>query len=440
MEKMLDKIMSVLGKSEYPLHDCRENCKMIYYENSSEEEFETLIKFFKSEDFEALQERELYSNSFALLRKESLSVTALFTPCDSSLRVTVSENASFPSFERASFEEKCPSVFYCFENDQTLIDCGMCLLIQCSDYSFFVVDSGHYLQINDNDRIHKFMRERTPEGQKIVIAGWLITHAHSDHISKLIDFLRYNCDDVIIEGFYSNLIPHDYGREFWDFEETVLAAKFFRILESFNAPKIKLHTGQHFYIRNLEIDVLGTHEDIYPKEICDYNDSSCIITVTVDGTKIFIPGDASALSSEKLEARYGENLKCDIVQIAHHGHNGISEKAYELIAADVAVFPITRIKFEEECPRISANRKAIEIADSYYISSDGTVEIPLPYERGNIKQHPDETFEDFEKIKRLWGYDYTDAYKCKLYDIYVGNGGNLDNAVLPVTYKGTFSM
>lgn len=423
------------AKSGYPSYDCREDCRLECFENVSADDYKKYISALKNEGFVSKQERELFGNSFATLVRENLAVTMYLTPCDGTLRITVQQNASLPGFSPTECDMLCRSSFYCFENDHSMIDCGMCLLLQCSDYSFFVIDSGHYFQMNDNDRIYRFMRERTPEGQKIIISGWLITHAHTDHISKLMDFLIYNCDDVIIEGFYSNLLPNDYPSE-WDNEETGIAGKLFRMLESHNAPKIKLHSGQHFYIRNLEIDVLGTHEDIYPEIITDYNDSSCIITVTVDGTKIFIPGDASVLASKRLEERYGNNLKSDIVQVSHHGHRGLSSSAYELIDAKLALFPITRIKFDEEYPVIEANRRLIELADEYYISSDGTIEVPLPYKKGNVICHDDESFEDFEKIRRLWGYEYTPERKKELLDLYQKNGGNLDNIVLPVDGNG----
>ena len=220
----------------------------------------------------------------------------------------------------------------------------------------------------------------------------------------------------------------------------LLAGKLFRMLAETDIPTFKIHTGQRFYIRNLVFDVMGTHEDIYPNTVEDYNDSSCMVMLTAEGTRIFIPGDASNLASVELEKRYGEYLKCDIVQVAHHGHNGLYKTAYELLSADVAVFPITRIKFDEEYPRQEANRKAIELADSYYITSDGTVVIPLPYERGKIEVLPDETFEDFGKIEHLWGYTYTAERKEELYKLFLANGGKLDDATLPAKYEGIFSM
>lgn len=419
-----------------PVYDCRENCYLRFYENVTESEINVWLTEIEADGFSKLFTNNLYGNLFYTLKKDNLTLTAFYTPCDASLRVTAQKNAVLPRFEKPLTEKLCETAFYCFENDHSMIDCGMCLLIQCSDYSFFVVDSGHYFQVNDNDRIHKFMRERTPSGQKIVISGWLITHAHSDHISKLFDFLRYNCDDVIIEGFYSNLLSENYPGEDWNMEELLLAKKLFNTLDKHPADKIKLHSGQRFYIRNLEIDVLLTHEDIYPQRITDFNDCSCVVTVKAENTKIFIPGDASSLASVKLENLYGENLKCDIAQISHHGHSGLSARLYEMLGAEVAVFPVTRIKFDEEYPVQEANRRAVELADEYFISSDGTVKISLPYQKGSAVQLPDESFEDFEKIKRLWGYTYTPERKNELWELFIKNGGSLNETFLPCDKEG----
>ena len=56
------------------------------------------------------------------------------------------------------------------------------------------------------------------------------------------------------------------------------------------------------------------------------------------------------------------------------------------------MFPITQIKFDEEYPKLEANRRLIEISDYYYVSSNGTIEIPLTNKKGRIKKLPDEIF------------------------------------------------
>lgn len=415
-------------------YDCRENCFLRIYNGVCAEDFNEYVASLESDGFSLLQRTEIEKNLFAAMEKD-VAVTIFFTPCDGTMRVTASEKNQFPCFEKTDCKGDCQATFFGFENDHSLIDCGMCLLVQCPDYSFFIVDSGHYFQFNDNDRIYKLMRERTPKGQKVVVNGWLITHAHTDHVSKLMDFLKYNTEDVVIEGFYQNLVRADlYSDD--NHEESETAEKLFKVLEAYPAPIYKLHTGMRFYIRSLAFEVLSTHEDIFPDKISDYNDSSCVVMLETEGTKIFIPGDASVFASKRLEQRYDKTLKCDIVQVAHHGHTGLSKTCYEKLGARVAVFPVTQIMFDEDFKRHEADRCAVELADEHYVTSNGTVVIPLPYKHGTVTVLPDETFEDFEKIKRIWRYIYPEKYKNELYERFVANGGSLDNVVIPSSPMG----
>ncbi len=422
------------------IYDCRENCEMYLYRNVTADDYKSYIEKLIKAGYTVVSENVFADNLYTALKGEK-EINAYFTPCDNTLRVTVADDARFPDFEAKEIIKTTEPCFYMFENDHTYIDCGMCLITQCSDGSFFVVDSGHYLQFNDNDRIYNFMRERTPEGQKVKVCGWLVTHAHSDHISKLFDFIRYNRHDVEIEAIYSNLISNDYASSEWGVEEKGLAEKFFSLLErTTDIRKVKLHSGQRFYVRDLCFDVLCTHEDVYPQVVKEYNDSSLVVMMTVNGSRVFIPGDASGLESEILVQRFGENLECDVVQVSHHGHRGLLSDCYELLKGKLALFPITQIKFDEAMPKVPANKVAIDLADEYFVSSNGTIVVPLPYKKGTVTTLPDETFEDFGKIKRMWGYDYTDEYKKEMYDLYRKNGGKDESLYLPVRYSGTFEM
>ncbi len=422
------------------VYDCRENCEMYLYRNVSEADFCDYIFSLNEKGYKILSENKLAGNCYAALKgKKELNV--YFTPCDKTLRVAVADDALFPDFEKNETEKKVKPHFYVFENDHTYIDCGMCLITQLSDGSFFLVDSGHYLQFNDNDRIYNFMRERTPEGQKVVVSGWLVTHAHSDHISKLHDFIKYNRHDVVIEAIYSNLVSNDYASDEWGVEEKGLAERFFSLLErTEDIRKVKIHSGQRFFVCDACFDVLCTHEDVYPQEIKEYNDSSAVVMMTIEGCRVFIPGDASGLESKIMVERFGESLECDVVQVSHHGHRGLLSDCYELLKGKLALFPITQIKFDEAMMKVPANKVAIDLADDYFVSSNGTIVVPLPYEKGTVTTLPDETFEDFGKIKRLWGYDYTDEYKKEMYELYLKNSGKEESLYLPVRYSGTFEM
>ncbi len=415
---------------------CGRDCAVRAAAGVSAPQADTFFAALQAAGFAAGQDRTQNGVRFAALQKDGLRVNALFSPNEAELRVTVSDREETPCLTPTVCEGGAGTTFYAFENDQTLIDCGMCLMVQCPDHSFFLVDSGHYFQPNDNDRIYRFMRERTPAGQKVRVCGWLITHAHTDHVCKLMDFLEYNTGDVEIEGFYQNILPPDYA--VWDGnrEEAVIAAKLCDALKAYPAPVYTLHTGMRFYVRNLTFDVLSTHEDLHPDFIEDYNDSSVVVMLSAENSRILIPGDAAVAAGRKMEIRWGGTLQCDVVQIAHHGHTGLSPLCYELIGADTAIFPVTCIMFEQELPKKEANRRAIGLASQYYITGDGTVCVPLPYRKETVTQLPDETLEDFAKIERLWKYVYPQEYKEYIYDQFLAHGGDPARLQLPATPEG----
>ena len=301
----------------------------------------------------------------------------------------------------------------------------MCYILRDFDGCFFVIDSAHTYSIRDCDRIYDFLRERTPKGQKVRIKGWFLSHGHEDHIAQFMIYIRYYTHDTIIEKVYLNFVPNDHrDGTYWTPSNLNYVTIFYELMEKHpEIPVCRLHTGMYFYANNIRFDVLCSHEDVFPGDNENYNDSSVVIMAQAEGTKILFPGDAGHEESYILEKRYPKFLKSDIVQQAHHGHFGTTDKFYELVNAEVALFPVTQIKFDEELPRQSANRKSLEISKYYFIASNGTVEIPLPYKSGEFKLHPDETFESFSGVFNLWCYEYTKERKEQLYKEYLERGG-----------------
>ena len=339
-----------------------------------------------------------------------------------------------PFTAAAPLTDPCPrttqTTLWQHEVDHTLIDCGMCFIIRCCDGSFFLVDSGHYYQVNDNDRIHRFLRQRTPAGQKIRIAGWYLTHAHSDHVCKFSDFLHYNMDDCQIDAVYYNF-PDPYPPEGAGWRKggnSLLALTIGEQLAQHpKIRKVKLHTGQHFAVRNLQFTVLCTHEDAFPTQDEDFNNTSTVLMMEAEGDRVLFCGDAGTRESDIMVRRWGEALHCDILQVAHHGHRGCSAAFYALVQAKAALFSNTQIFFDLDLVKEKeANETILRYAKEYYISSNGTVQADLPYDHFTCL--PDETFEDFEKIQQLWGYIYSPEYKQALYEAFLARGGKRAHA------------
>ena len=398
---------------------CGDGAFMRIYSNCSIEYFLSYKDELEKSGFAVVQRHDIEGNIHFTLKKDSLTLQYYFNPATASVRLIADDYTCDIQTEPSETERVCPTQLIQFETDHSLIDCGMCYIIRCSDNSFFVIDSAHFFSVRDNERIHDFLRSMTPENEKIHISGWFISHGHDDHICKCTDYLRYNMADTVIDRFYYNFIDDahpDNGS--WDGEGKYYRKYFYEEVRKSGVPVVKLHTGQHFYVDNLEFEVLCTHEDVWPEPCTDYNNSSTVLMLKTEGQKILLPGDASDKSSVVLEERYGDYLKCDILQLSHHGHHGTSEKFYEYAKAPVVLCPNTEIKINEE-DHIPANKVAKAYAEEFYISAHGTVILTLPYKKGSAEILPDETTENFEGIKHLWGYDYTDEFKQNHIDEFI---------------------
>lgn len=414
MENTFNSI-TLISKEPYGRYDCGKSCEMLLFDNCTKEDFEVQCGFIADASYSLYDCFELKNNIFRTYIGEKL-IQIYFCENEKKMRIIADPNKNLFNKSPENRVSTYPVTLWQFEVDHSLIDCGMCYIVRCNDGSFFVIDSAHMYSVNDDVRIIEFLKKMNG-GKKPVVAGWFISHGHDDHVSKVNDIIDYHKDEIDIETIYFNFPPSDHkDGHHWGETNHAITARFDKTLEE--NPDIRvvnLHSGQHFYIRNLEFVVLCTHEDIYPNSNKDYNDSSTVLMMHANGSKVLFPGDAAIESDKVLVPRWGDYLKCDVVQVSHHGHTGTSSEFYRLADADCALFAITVIKFDEELPRQEPNRVAIELAKEYHIASNGTVEIPLPYKFGQTKVLPDETFEDFNGIFQLWTYEYTDERKEQLY-------------------------
>ena len=307
----------------------------------------------------------------------------------------------------------CPFRFWQFETDHTLIDCGMCYIFQLSDGSYFLIDSSDQYSVRDPQRLCDFLRERAPGG-KAFVRGWFFSHAHSDHICTALEIFRYFPELQIGTLYYNfpekGVLPEGVTAV----SDSHIAQRFLQTVEEKRLTVCRIHSFDELRFGDLTLRVLCTYEDLLPGEIGNFNDTSCVLTAQIGADKICLPGDAGALESRLLEARFGKELSCDVVQAAHHGHAGTSPEFYRLCGAHVVLFPTTQIKFDEELPRFPANDAAVSVAKHCFISSNGTVEFTFPLKENRIRLLPDETFESFEGVYNLWTYEYTRQRKEEL--------------------------
>ena len=259
-------------------------------------------------------------------------------------------------------------------------DGGLGCIWQLADGSFIVIDGGY---AENCDQLYEYMKARAT-GEKIEIAAWIITHQDGDHAYAFLSFCEKYKNEFSLELFFSNL-PGAFIAEDSDFESSpasALAAK--RIP---GCKVIRAHTGMKFSLRDVEIEFLFTIDSLLPKPVVSANNSSLVFTITAGGERVIFTGDMGDSAAEVLVSMYGDYLKSDFLQIAHHGiTNGNGKdpanmgKFYQAVSAEVCLWPCADYRYLntdglKDVANFGMNLKATKCAREVWIAGADRVTV-----------------------------------------------------------------
>ncbi len=259
-------------------------------------------------------------------------------------RDRVEDKTAFPLIKKTEL--------YQLDLDNRRINCGMSYLWHLADGRFFILDGGYFTP-HENERLYALLRRLQPQGP-LAIAGWFFSHAHQDHFGCFIEFILKYRTEIAIDALYytfpSLTLPE--AVRFKQSDNATMREFDYTVNKILPTVKhIHPHTGDVFTLADTKIEVLFTHEDIYPEPIRSFNDTSTVLRMTVDQYSIIFLGDLHTESCRKLEAMWGKFLKADIVQVAHHGFNGSTVETYDLIAPEVALWPTAEYAYYDNLNR-----------------------------------------------------------------------------------------
>ena len=224
-----------------------------------------------------------------------------------------------------------PPAFTMVEIDNTGYGGGMCFIFRLANGKFFVVDSGINKQGSYTSSAKWIYTTLTKLAgtDKIVVAGWLITHIHSDHIGGLYDMAKDSSitSKLTIEQLIHNEPTDDITKEMegltdsstnkiWTWMNTIISGFGIKSV-------VKAHPGQVFHYADAKVTVLVSQDAVLEKkaDMKNTNDLSVVTQIEFNGKKILMLGDALKVENNFLASVYGKNLKSDILQAAHHGLN-----------------------------------------------------------------------------------------------------------------------
>lgn len=358
------------------------------YENRTEADLEAYVSALKKAGFELYDENTIENNRFATLLKDKTEVTVSFYPGTAVLRI-IAEPAGGLCPLTDDPSGAYPTLLTGMKGETVVAAEGMGFIIRLADGSFCIIDGGMGDPDGvDADKLMNILLEQKPaDVQKPVIAAWIFTHLHGDHIGVFNCFSLAHHDDVVLERLYFNF-PKDEETAQSDspymLDDTIYRYTQFRknLAEFYeDVPVVKLHSGNRFAVRNSRFEVLYAYDDLYPLTILDggMNECSLLLKMTVNGQTVLWTGDIASHAVELVLDEYDTELSSDILQMAHHGLNG-SVAFYSAVDPEVALLPVWEgglpmmLEYPQNQWLVNSDKMRQMI-----VTSCGTWTIPLPY-------------------------------------------------------------
>ena len=318
-------------------------------DRTTEAEFASYLAKLEQFGFEKEYENNTAENLFMTYKNESMRVHVSFKPAIGEAQVISDPKGISVEEFGYSYTPRAGerSEYYLYGLPMTdgkgngNPNCGTLSLIKCADNSVIIIDGGEYEgwggpQMCGDEVMGAFdaflhQITKTPDGEKVRISGWYITHYHSDHTRGMLEFFRKYNANYEMERIIANIPIQDCGGSAGRFSVEMTNWSF-RLLEEWNAllktaypncKELKVHAGQKIQIADVSLEVLYTHEDLLTPmgffNSSDSNDTSTVIRFDNGQMSMMVLGDGGQRTESRMRRVYTEaTLKSDIVQPAHH--------------------------------------------------------------------------------------------------------------------------
>lgn len=321
--------------------------------NTNETECDEFVRALVNDGFVLTDDRVIpakypeQKNRFFLLSNDKGAVFVFYNGVTKDCFITL-ENEKTIVFKGNEYVEKLVNVTV----GQVDFVKGMGYIVQFENGEFLLIDGGEK-GYSTAQKTYEYLLERVPAGGKPTIALWIFTHAHHDHIGMATEFFKEYSSKVTVRAFAYQFpepaclqVSMENGakiKEFSDCFERLLKEKY--PLATIYTP----HTGQAFNFAGAKMEILYSPDDTYPSYYTNFNELSLAFSLQFDnGKKLLFLGDCMGDGCRRMATTYGEYLKSDYLQLAHHGLIGGDRTLYELVNPKVCLWATDEERFTGE--------------------------------------------------------------------------------------------
>ncbi len=354
------------------------------YSGCTRQDYETYCSLLTSNGYTVYTQNENKntddntSNLFRTYQNTTNTVHVYYIGGEGIVRVVVGrlDNVNLPNVTKENYtkitEPKLTQMRFSYSTGNF----GLCTILTLEDGSFIIYDGGgegkNGVQANEQDRLYNLLKELNPRSDgKIVIAAWILTHQHWDHYYNFYRFCERYGNNVEIEQYICNLSSSSYKYNSHN-PDGYGIKNLINVRDNFMAKPYKIvevHTGQRVQVRNVEVEILFTQEDMYPSPIYYFNNTTLVTRLYVNRTvaaignevdasttlmstnTVLMLGDQNHEGCHYMLDMYGQNvkanatLKSDIVQVSHHGVNGAITELYDVAAPTLLLWPTSQSNY-----------------------------------------------------------------------------------------------
>lgn len=325
------------------------------------------IKILEKNGYLKIYENIIGDNSFYSYSNEQNLIYVYYIEALKSVKLIAEPYYSFSYNE--PFEELVkPCVI-------TSSACDRNYYIRLPDNKLVVIDGGWRIEDRSRYTVRELLEAMYNEmveicqNEQVIVPLWIITHPHNDHAKVLehlykmpfadkftINRILYNfpadehlqeklqvADELLRESEIRLKEWHENAGKEYPYEDIFYNCPFpvyetigyenicREAFKHYNAVNIKAHDGMKFNLSGVVFEVLHTPDDDMPTIYENMNDTSLVIKMTYEDCETLWLGDMGVVPGDSCIKMYGEYLKCDAVQVSHHGWGSASWEFFELL-------------------------------------------------------------------------------------------------------------